>query len=145
MEKKRKRDDHASCENDKKKQKSTVDNQNTKSTAATQNEDEQVISGGWNDWNKASFGGDQQKKNKFLRLLGAKKPTNDTTEPKDEGATSVSTPKQKKKGGLFGSLKSAIDEDEGDRIRGELEKQFQDGLQFRKQQQMGRRGGLGFN
>ncbi|CAO3585833.1 unnamed protein product [Absidia cylindrospora] len=121
-----------------------VDHQNTKSVSVAQNDDEQVVSGGWNDWNKASFGGDQEKKNKFLRLLGAKKPANDTTEPKDESAASASMPKQKK-GGLFGSLKSAIDEDEGDRIRGDLEKQFQDGLQFRKQQQMGRRGGLGFN
>lgn len=69
-----------------------------------------------------------------MRLLGAKKST-----PKGDDQAPA-----KKKGGLFGSLKSAIDEDEGARISSQLEKQFQDGLQFRKQQQMGRRGGLGF-
>ncbi|KAI8340042.1 hypothetical protein BC941DRAFT_419249 [Chlamydoabsidia padenii] len=66
-----------------------------------------------------------------MRLLGAKKSKQEDTPTK-------------KKGGLFGSLKSAIDEDEGARISNQLEKQFQDGLHFRKQQQMGRRGGLGF-
>ena len=39
--------------------------------------------GPWVDWNKADFGGDEEKKDKFLRLLGAKKahsqaPTSDT-------------------------------------------------------------------
>jgi hypothetical protein len=51
----------------------------------------------------------------------------------------------KKSGGLYGGLKSAIDEDEKQRITNDLEKQFDHGLQFRKQMQMGRRGGLGFN
>lgn len=51
----------------------------------------------------------------------------------------------KKSGGLYGGLKSAIDEDEKKRISNDLEKQFDHGLQFRKQMQMGRRGGLGFN
>lgn len=87
--------------------------------------------GGWNNWDKASFGGDDAKKDKFLRLLGAKKSSSDNQE--------------KKKGGLYGSLKSAIDEDENHRISHDLEKQFDHGLQFRKQMQKGRRGGLGFN
>lgn len=90
---------------------------------------------GWNDWNKASFDGDDAKKNKFLRLLGAKKPT----------APSQSFTPAKKSGGLYGGLKSAIDEDEKERITNDLEKQFDSGLQLRKQMQMGRRGGLGFN
>lgn len=95
---------------------------------------------GWNDWNKASFDGDDAKKNKFLRLLGAKKSTSAT-------ATQAFVPATVKKsgGGLYGGLKSAIDEDEKQRISNDLEKQFDHGLQFRKQMQMGRRGGLGFN
>ncbi|KAI8079805.1 uncharacterized protein BX664DRAFT_202770 [Halteromyces radiatus] len=119
---------------DKKRKYDQVDqddkNMNNKQTV---DQSEQESTGGWNDWSKASFGGDQEQKSKFLRLLGAKK----SSANKDEG--------NKKKTGLFGSLKSAIDEDEGQRISNQLEKQFQDGLQFRKQQQMGRRGGLGFN
>ncbi|KAI9263733.1 small acidic protein family-domain-containing protein [Sporodiniella umbellata] len=87
-------------------------------------------SGGWNNWNKASFDGDDEKKNKFLKLMGAKKHTG---------------PTEQKKGGLFGSLKSSIDIDESRRISNDLEKQFDHGLQFRKQMQKGRRGGLGFN
>jgi hypothetical protein len=51
----------------------------------------------------------------------------------------------KKSNGLYGGLKSAIDEDEKQRITNDLEKQFDHGLQFKKQMQMGRRGGLGFN
>lgn len=95
---------------------------------------------GWNDWNKASFDGDDAKKNKFLRLLGAKKSSPAT-------ATQAFVPASGKKsgGGLYGGLKSAIDEDEKKRISNDLEKQFDHGLQFRKQMQMGRRGGLGFN
>lgn len=92
---------------------------------------------GWNDWNKASFDGDDQKKNKFLRLLGAKKSA--------PAATQAFVPAKKSGGGLYGGLKSAIDEDEKQRISNDLEKQFDHGLQFRKQMQMGRRGGLGFN
>ncbi|ORX50887.1 hypothetical protein DM01DRAFT_1337485 [Hesseltinella vesiculosa] len=87
---------------------------------------EQTATGGWNDWNKASFGGDMAQKNKFMRLLGAKKQQPSTAQPSS-------------------SIKSAIDADEGSRISNNLEKQFNDGLQFRKQQQMGRRGGLGFS
>lgn len=67
-----------------------------------------------------------------MRLLGAKK------------ASPQAAP-AKKSGGLYGGLKSAIDEDEKERITNDLEKQFDHGLQFRKQMQMGRRGGLGFN
>lgn len=85
---------------------------------------------GWNNWNNASFNGDDAKKNKFLRLMGAKKTGNQP---------------EKKKGGLYGGLKSAIDEAENHRISHDLEKQFDHGLQFRKQMQKGRHGGLGFN
>jgi hypothetical protein len=67
-----------------------------------------------------------------MRLLGAKK-----------GGSSQQP--AKKSGGLYGGLKSAIDEDEKNRISNDLEKQFDHGLQFRKQMQMGRRGGLGYN
>lgn len=93
---------------------------------------EQQATGGWNDWSKASFGGDQAQKEKFMRLLGANK-----------NKAAASADKPKKTGGLYGSLKSAIDEDEGARIANDLEKQFQSGLQFRKQMFSGRRGGLG--
>ena len=51
----------------------------------------------------------------------------------------------KKFGGLYGGLKSAIDQDENAKISHMLEKQFDHGLQFKKQMQMGRRGRLGFN
>ena len=70
-----------------------------------------------------------------MRLLGAKKSGN------QQPQTSA-TPK-KSGGGLYGSLKSAIDEDEKTRISNDLQRQFNDGLKMRKQQQMGRRGGLG--
>lgn len=106
-----------------------------KETAQEQQEQQQQSTGGWNDWSKASFGGDQAQKDKFMRLLGANKNKNK--------ATSAADDKPKKKGGLYGSLKSAIDEDEGAKIANDLEKQFQSGLQFRKQMFSGRRGGLG--
>ncbi|KAI8997513.1 hypothetical protein BDB01DRAFT_901888 [Pilobolus umbonatus] len=89
---------------------------------------------GWNNWNKASFGGDDAKKDKFMKLLGAKKKVD----------LAQSFQPAKKSSGLYGGLKSAIDEDEKERIASDLTKQFDDGLQFRKQMQMGRRGGLGF-
>ncbi|KAJ8663350.1 hypothetical protein O0I10_000589 [Lichtheimia ornata] len=115
---------------------STPENIDTQpsSPSNTNNEDAKEESGGWNNWNKASFGGDQQQKDKFLRLLGAKKASN---QPSERQQT------KKSGGGLYGSLKSAIDEDEKHRISNDLQKQFEDGLRFRKQQQMGRRGGLG--
>ncbi|KAI9032690.1 small acidic protein family-domain-containing protein [Phycomyces nitens] len=96
--------------------------------------EEPATTTGWNDWSKASFGGDQEQKSKFMRLLGANKTANKET---------AAAPK--KKGGLFGSLKSAIDEDENQRIANDLEKQFKGGLQMRKQQYTGQRGGLGFS
>lgn len=73
-------------------------------------------------------------------MLGAKKDS-----PSASTGLSSFQPATKKSGGLYGGLKSAIDEDEKKRISNDLEKQFDHGLQFRKQMQMGRRGGLGFN
>ncbi|ORY92281.1 small acidic protein family-domain-containing protein [Syncephalastrum racemosum] len=91
--------------------------------------------GGWNNWSKATFGGDASKQDKFMRLLGAKKGgKNDST-----SSTSGNGSESKKKS-LYGSLKSAIDEDENQRITNDLEKQFRSGIHFR---QSNRRGGLG--
>lgn len=92
--------------------------------------EEQQNQGGWNNWSKATFGGDTSKQDKFMRLLGAKKGGS-----KDSGS-STAEPKKS----LYGSLKSAIDEDENQRITHDLEKQFRSGIHFR---QSNRRGGLG--
>lgn len=89
---------------------------------------------GWNNWEASSFG-DDARKNKFLRLMGAKK-TGDTP----------SQPPQKK--GLFGSLRastaapepSAIDSSTEQKITHDLTSQFQDALQRRNC-----RGGIGLD
>jgi len=52
-------------------------------------------------------------------------------------------PPEKKKGGLFGSLKpseTVLDEKVSEKVNEELEKQYQFGLQFK-----GKRSGLGFS
>lgn len=89
---------------------------------------------GWNNWEASSFG-DDARKNKFLRLMGAKK-TGDTP----------SQPPQKK--GLFGSLRastaapepSAIDSSTEQKITHDLASQFQDALLRRNC-----RGGIGLD
>lgn len=95
---------------------------------------EESSSGRWNDWSKASFGGDDAQKNKFLRLLGAKKAGNDTAPSPHTGL-----------GDSPQSSHSAIDTGFSQRINQDLEKQFQDGLKMRKQQFGGKRGGLGWS
>ncbi|OZJ04048.1 hypothetical protein BZG36_03564 [Bifiguratus adelaidae] len=124
---KRKQDD-----GDKKTTEKATTSENSAEAAAKATESAQPA--GWNDWSKATFEGDASRQDKFLRLLGGKK--------KD------STGK-----GLFGSLQpsgtstfdSAIDANVAKRIEQDMTKQFEDGLKFRKQKQMGKRGGLGFN
>ncbi|KAI8578872.1 hypothetical protein K450DRAFT_244903 [Umbelopsis ramanniana AG] len=91
-------------------------------------------SGRWNDWSKASFGGDDAQKNKFLRLLGAKKAGNDAAPTPHAGLGDSSQ-----------SSHSAIDAGFKQRMNQDLEKQFQDGLKMRKQQFGGKRGGLGWS
>ncbi|CAM0139580.1 hypothetical protein VKS41_004602 [Umbelopsis sp. WA50703] len=90
---------------------------------------EETASGRWNDWTKASFGGDDAQKNKFLRLLGAKKSGNETS-----GS-----------GSNYSNQSSAIDDNVNQKMSKELEKQFQDGLKMRKQSYGGKRGGLGWS
>lgn len=90
---------------------------------------EETASGGWNDWTKASFGGDDAQKNKFLRLLGAKKTGNMTSTSTEAGS----------------SHQSAIDDNVNQKMNQDLEKQFQDGLKMRKQQYGGKKGGLGWS
>ncbi|OUM63386.1 hypothetical protein PIROE2DRAFT_10107 [Piromyces sp. E2] len=105
-------------------------------------------SGHWNDWSKATFHGDTQKKEKFLRLLGAKK-----SENKDASTTDSSTPAGKKKG-LFGSLKassnssgyqnqSAIDDKFSRKMENDMEKQFEMARQFQLGRKKGKRMALG--
>ncbi|KAH8556824.1 small acidic protein family-domain-containing protein [Umbelopsis sp. PMI_123] len=94
---------------------------------------EESNSGRWNDWTKASFGGDNAQKNKFLRLLGAKK-----------GSSTTSSP-QTTLGESSGTSHSAIDAGFSQKMNQDLEKQFQDGLKMRKQQYGGKRGGLGWS
>lgn len=90
---------------------------------------EETVSGRWNDWTKASFGGDDAQKNKFLRLLGAKKAGNEAS-----GS-----------GSSFSNQSSAIDDSVNQKMSKDLEKQFQDGLKMRKQGYGGKRGGLGWS
>ncbi|ELR17096.1 uncharacterized protein ACA1_057300 [Acanthamoeba castellanii str. Neff] len=88
---------------------------------------------GWNNWEASSFG-DDARKNKFLRLMGAKKTEDNPSQPP-----------QKK--GLFGSLRassapepSAIDSSTEQKITHDLTSQFQDALQRRNC-----RGGIGLD
>ncbi|KAJ9068793.1 hypothetical protein DSO57_1025073 [Entomophthora muscae] len=106
-------------------------------------------SAGWTDWNKTSFGGDAARKEKFLKLMGAKKPASSDTQ--NEAAMPT-------KKGLFGSLKSSLfqpktsagsygtsslSEQTQQKIQSDLEHQFEEGLKFKKNMQRGARRGLG--
>ncbi|KAK9719263.1 hypothetical protein K7432_004897 [Basidiobolus ranarum] len=141
--KKQKEKSKSKTEGSKKKHKS---NSSTESSSEDESINEKpsksseaVSEGSWNNWSAASFANDERK-DKFLRLLGAKK----------------SGEKEGKKKGLFGSLgklpsssaddtaNSAIDADYAKKVNSALEKQFENGLKLRKQQFKGR-GGLGFN
>jgi hypothetical protein len=94
---------------------------------------QETASGRWNDWTKASFGGDDAQKNKFLRLLGAKKAGNSSS-------TATEGPSHTQQ-----HQSSAIDDNVNQKMNQDLEKQFQDGLKMRKQQYGGKRGGLGWS
>ncbi|KAJ1981586.1 hypothetical protein H4R34_002010 [Dimargaris verticillata] len=92
----------------------------------------------WVDWSKADFGQNAARKDKFLRLLGAKKPnaTNDSTlvpsttsgngAPQSDTATSMLS---------RGHVRQ---------VEHNLEQQFSKGIQQRKQAMRGRKSGLGF-
>ncbi|TPX64519.1 hypothetical protein SpCBS45565_g05803 [Spizellomyces sp. 'palustris'] len=84
--------------------------------------------GTWNDWSQASFEGDAARKNKFLRLLGAKKASNDTT----VSTTSVDAPT------------SAIQAEVGKKIEHDIVNQFEQGRAIQQKLRQGRRVGLGF-
>ncbi|KAJ2890805.1 hypothetical protein IWW38_003932 [Coemansia aciculifera] len=79
--------------------------------------------GGWNNWAAAEFESEERKA-KFLRLLGVKNGGG--------GASGRASP-----------YASAITKDGGSKIQEDLEKQFQAGVQMRLQAQRGGRGGLG--
>lgn len=104
---------------------------------------------GWTDWNKTSFGGDAARKEKFLKLMGAKK-----SAPSDS-KNGAAAPAKK---GLFGSLKSSLfqpkasasglgssslSEQAQKKIQADLEHQFEEGLKFKKNMQSGSKRGLG--
>ncbi|KAJ1665746.1 hypothetical protein IW140_003263 [Coemansia sp. RSA 1813] len=91
---------------------------------------------GWNNWSAAQFES-EDRKNKFLRFMGVKKPTekdtnDDTTTSVDQDARHVP------------QFDSAISKNYAEKIRNDLEKQFNAGLAMRQQTQRGARGGLGF-
>ncbi|KNC96394.1 uncharacterized protein SPPG_08293 [Spizellomyces punctatus DAOM BR117] len=84
--------------------------------------------GTWNDWSQASFEGDAARKNKFLRLLGAKKASNDAI----ISTTSSNAPT------------SAIQAEVGKKIEHDIVNQFEQGRAIQQKLRQGRRVGLGF-
>ncbi|KAJ1798328.1 hypothetical protein LPJ59_002570 [Coemansia sp. RSA 2399] len=89
---------------------------------------------GWNNWSDAQFES-EERKNKFLRFMGVKKPTEKVAG--DEAATTSTRQPAK----IFDS---AISKDYEAKVQRDLEKQFSAGIAMRQQTQRGARGGLGF-
>lgn len=96
------------------------------------------VSGKWNDWTQATFEGDKERKNKFLRLMGGGK-SGSTGEKKLFGGLAS------KAGASSGGVPSAIDSQVNKKIQDDLERQFQAGRQFSRQKQRGKGIGLGFS
>ncbi|KAJ1973122.1 hypothetical protein H4R35_004285 [Dimargaris xerosporica] len=88
----------------------------------------------WVDWSKADFGQNTARKDKFLRLLGAKKskPTQDSTPASSNGTAQSDT------------ATSMLDRGHVCQVERNLEQQFSKGIQQRKQAMRGRKAGLGF-
>ncbi|RKP05781.1 small acidic protein family-domain-containing protein, partial [Thamnocephalis sphaerospora] len=88
----------------------------------------------WNDWSQADFSGDAARKDKFMRLLGAKKaPAGGSTARK----------------GLYGSLQAgtsgtAINSNVAQQMEQHMEQQFAAGIRARKDRFHGGPSGLGF-
>ncbi|KAI9004772.1 hypothetical protein BC832DRAFT_592703 [Gaertneriomyces semiglobifer] len=80
----------------------------------------------WNDWSKASFEGNDARKDKFLRLLGAKKAGIDTS-----GSSGTDAP-------------SAINANFGKKIENDMLAQFAQGQAMQQKLRQGKRMGLGF-
>ncbi|KAJ1670371.1 hypothetical protein EV182_008254, partial [Spiromyces aspiralis] len=97
-----------------------------------------AVTSSGNDWSKAEFESDERK-NKFLRLMGAMK-----SQPQGaKGAQHQSTSPAKKSNSRIES--SAINSDVSKKIQADLERQFEQGLAMRKQRFKGAGGmGLGF-
>ncbi|KAL6061725.1 Fe2OG dioxygenase domain-containing protein [Balamuthia mandrillaris] len=170
--KKKKREEPAAKSSEKPKEKKkkkkkakseepTKSKQETNKTTAettTNSNDAPPSSGRWNDWSQSSFADDAQK-SKFLRLMGAAKPTT-TSSSSPSPSTSSSHTNTKK--GLYGSLASSFvqagassasstnggasgetgrsDVNAGARINTELESQFRSALDRRGRGALG----LGF-
>ncbi|OLY84298.1 hypothetical protein AYI68_g1534 [Smittium mucronatum] len=91
----------------------------------------------WNQWEKSNFES-EERKNKFLRLMGAKKgsesekpPASTTSNQGLQGVTSLN------------NFSSAIDRNTGMEISKSLEAQFQRGIEMRKMKNRGKNVGFG--
>ncbi|KAJ2842910.1 hypothetical protein GGI22_007391 [Coemansia erecta] len=89
---------------------------------------------GWNNWSDAQFES-EERKSKFLRFMGIKRPTEKVAG--DEAATTSAGQPAKR-------FDSAISKDYQAKVQHDLEKQFSAGVAMRQQTQRGARGGLGF-
>jgi hypothetical protein len=131
--KKKKKDKKKKQKKEKQQEKTTNDNAGEKEEKEPPAKEEKAApsadSAGWNDWQASSFE-DEQRKSKFLRLMGAKKPGAQNQPPKGKG--------------LFGSLRpsepSAINATTAEKITHDLASQFDSALQRRNF-----RGGLGID
>jgi hypothetical protein len=86
---------------------------------------EPVKNGAWNDWAKASFDGDQARKDKFLKLMGGKKGADSKLL-----VTSTTSPGE-----------TAIDHES--KITNRIQQQFEKSRELHQKLRQGNRGGLG--
>ncbi|PVU96515.1 hypothetical protein BB561_001127 [Smittium simulii] len=106
----------------------TIQPKNLKNTGTNldvANDNNQLQKGGWNDWNGTNLGS-QDRTNKFLRLMGAKKKSTDTSGPQVDG------------------VKTGLAQPNFGKINQDLEQQFHQGINARKSGKSGKNVGLGF-
>ncbi|OMJ21177.1 hypothetical protein AYI70_g3623 [Smittium culicis] len=134
--KKRKLDNESAEEKNSSARIDTVDNPviSENEVNSSSNADAGLNSGStkWNQWEKSSFANDARK-NKFLRLMGAKK------NGIDANASAAGKPATESSN----TYTSAIEASTNREISSNLEKQFQMGLEMRKMKNRGRNVGFG--
>ncbi|KAJ1993761.1 hypothetical protein H4R33_000553 [Dimargaris cristalligena] len=94
-----------------------------------------VTKSSWTDWSQADFGANDKRKNKFLRLMGAKKtPEVNPTNPKKNLLGTLA-------GAGSSDTTASLSRSAVAKVNQNLSQQFTQGLQMRKNRQ----GGLGFS